>query len=546
MCDSGINQKKSGWRDKLPIPRLDETTLTHRMFGGYLRSQVRCTKCKYKSNTYDPFLDLSLEVSSKNIGSLYDALSEYTRKETLDAENKWKCSGCKKHVCATKQLTIFRPPLTLCIQLKRFSFGGGFGGFMHHQGYSHFASKGMGMMKGGSKVQKLIEFPATLKLPLSDGRKCEYDLSGVIVHIGGSATSGHYTAFVRRTGKNNSVQWLNMDDSFVELVPEKTVLRNKDAYVLFYCRKEVQLEMPSIPPTDVSERTNSSKDENRPKKRLAENQSIKIVSDQTNSDTDTVQYPSSNACEIRDIYKPAEPQRKPLSPNKESLSEGVITTSSNSIIRHGIEDDNAHSKPEKTSEPGQVVDIVESTSAKVNKTSDINNDAIEAIKKTHPSGPRKKEISLDMGSMGRVKVMLRSLKMRNKAWKPPLKSKCDPTKGNGLLGDRAIGCWDDNEDKEMEPRQDASLEKQEKIRATIFSDTKLHEKSRKRKMYLDSWDRALDAGKVKKVKAKASCEAENAATNNENPFHRIQQSMLQMKSGPKGFHKTSKQIRRNK
>jgi hypothetical protein len=37
---TGINPLKNGWRDRLPIPRLDETTLIHRMFGGYFRSQV--------------------------------------------------------------------------------------------------------------------------------------------------------------------------------------------------------------------------------------------------------------------------------------------------------------------------------------------------------------------------------------------------------------------------------------------------------------------------------------------------------------------------
>lgn len=243
----GINPKKSGWRDSLPIPRLDETTFVHRMFGGYLRSQVCCTKCDYKSNTYDPFLDLSLEVSSKKVNCVYSALKEYTRKETLDAENKWKCSGCNKRVCATKQLTCFRPPLSLCIQLKRFSFGSGMGGYMHHQfGYSHFAGKGMGMMQGGSKIQKSIDFPAELKLPLSDGRNCEYQLTGVVIHVGHSATSGHYTAFIRRQMKN-SHQWYHMDDSFVEQVKEKTVLRQRDAYVLFYCRKEVKLNLPNPP-----------------------------------------------------------------------------------------------------------------------------------------------------------------------------------------------------------------------------------------------------------------------------------------------------------
>ena len=108
---SGINQHASGWRDRLPVTRLDETTFMHRIFGGYFRSQVRCPKCSYRSNTYDPFLDLSLEISKKSSNSVIQALQQFTRKETLDSDNKWRCDGCKKYVCPSKQLTVFRPPL---------------------------------------------------------------------------------------------------------------------------------------------------------------------------------------------------------------------------------------------------------------------------------------------------------------------------------------------------------------------------------------------------------------------------------------------------
>ena len=244
---AGINQNVSGWRDRLPVPRLDETTFVHRIFGGYFRSQIRCRRCNYKSNTYDPFLDLSLEVSKKSSTSVLRALSEFTRKETLDAANQWKCSGCKKYVCATKQLTVFRPPLTLCIQLKRFAFDNfGFGqkfSKYHHGGY------GGG---GGSKITKPIEFPGSLNLPLSDNRNCQYTLTGVVIHVGGSASSGHYTAYVKKPGKNGTNQWYHMDDDYVGPVSEKTVLRQKDAYLLFYCRTEVKLEFPDPPSKSMS------------------------------------------------------------------------------------------------------------------------------------------------------------------------------------------------------------------------------------------------------------------------------------------------------
>jgi hypothetical protein len=48
LKEAGVNQHVSGWRDRLPIPRLDETTFIHRIFGGYFRSQVQCTSCSHR------------------------------------------------------------------------------------------------------------------------------------------------------------------------------------------------------------------------------------------------------------------------------------------------------------------------------------------------------------------------------------------------------------------------------------------------------------------------------------------------------------------
>ncbi|CAB9509650.1 Inactive ubiquitin carboxyl-terminal hydrolase 17-like protein [Seminavis robusta] len=237
LKEAGINQRASGWRDRLPVPRLDETTFVHRIFGGYLRSQLRCSKCGYCSNTYDPFLDLALEVSKKGISNVAEAFQEFTRKETLDSDNRWKCGGCNKRVRANKVLSVFRPPLSLCVQMKRFTFGG-------NSGFSSGYSRGM---FGGNKITKPIRFPAEMKLPLSDGRSCPYALTGVVIHVGSSSHSGHYTAYVKKPKADGSYQWYHMDDSFVEAVSEKTVLQEKDAYLLFYCRTEVKLEFPEPP-----------------------------------------------------------------------------------------------------------------------------------------------------------------------------------------------------------------------------------------------------------------------------------------------------------
>ncbi len=69
---------------KLP-PGVAETSFVSRVFGGRLRSQIKCA-CGRDSNTYDPFLDLSLEVV--RAASVDKALSRFCATEVLDGDNK--------------------------------------------------------------------------------------------------------------------------------------------------------------------------------------------------------------------------------------------------------------------------------------------------------------------------------------------------------------------------------------------------------------------------------------------------------------------------
>lgn len=43
--------------------KVAETTLISRVFGGYIRNELKCLSCNYSSKTYNHFQDLSLEVS---------------------------------------------------------------------------------------------------------------------------------------------------------------------------------------------------------------------------------------------------------------------------------------------------------------------------------------------------------------------------------------------------------------------------------------------------------------------------------------------------
>ncbi|PKU82820.1 ubiquitin carboxyl-terminal hydrolase 23 [Dendrobium catenatum] len=192
-------------------PSAYEKSLVHKIFGGQLRSQVKCMQCSYCSNKFDPFLDLSLEIV--RVDSLRKAFAHFTATEQLDGgERQYQCQRCKEKVQALKQLTIHKAPYVLAIHLKRF------GSSIH-----------------GQKINKKVEFEPTLDVKpfvsgVHDG-ELKYTLYGVLVHAGWSTHSGHYFCYVR----TSAGLWYSLDDNHVSQVSEKTVL-SREAYMLFYVR----------------------------------------------------------------------------------------------------------------------------------------------------------------------------------------------------------------------------------------------------------------------------------------------------------------------
>jgi ubiquitin C-terminal hydrolase len=75
------------------------------IFTGLMRSSVICNKCGNKSDTYDPFMDLSLPIKKKNVESLDNCLENYFSKEFIDCE--YKCSSCKKKTSVKYIFTKF-------------------------------------------------------------------------------------------------------------------------------------------------------------------------------------------------------------------------------------------------------------------------------------------------------------------------------------------------------------------------------------------------------------------------------------------------------
>ncbi|XP_069725154.1 ubiquitin carboxyl-terminal hydrolase 36-like isoform X1 [Phaenicophaeus curvirostris] len=102
----------------------ETATLVHQIFGGYLRSRVKCKACSLASDAYEPFLDLVVEI--EEVESIQQALNLFVRPETLCEENAYLCDKCKTKVPVIKCLSIHRASNVLTLSLKRFSiFTGG-------------------------------------------------------------------------------------------------------------------------------------------------------------------------------------------------------------------------------------------------------------------------------------------------------------------------------------------------------------------------------------------------------------------------------------
>uniref|UniRef100_A0A8C6P8N1 Ubiquitin carboxyl-terminal hydrolase n=1 Tax=Nothobranchius furzeri TaxID=105023 RepID=A0A8C6P8N1_NOTFU len=189
-------------------PKLDRqtqaTTLVHQIFGGYLRSRVKCSICKSVSDTYDPYLDIAVEI--RQAANIVRALELFVKPDFLSGENAYMCAKCKKKVPATKRFTVHRTSNVLTLSLKRFAnFSGG-------------------------KITKDVGYPEFLNIrpymSQSTGDPVMYGLYAVLVHSGYSCHAGHYYCYV----KASNGQWYQMNDSMVYSSNIKVVL-NQQAYI---------------------------------------------------------------------------------------------------------------------------------------------------------------------------------------------------------------------------------------------------------------------------------------------------------------------------
>lgn len=201
--------------------------------------------CGFTSTTYDPCVDISLNLGtstdaankpvklneSSSTSTLVGCLDLFTKPEKLGSDQKLYCQNCQERRDSSKQLSIRKLPLVLCLHIKRFE---------------HLLIRKM-----ARKIDSYLQFPFSLDLTpyLSSsivrnrfGNRIfafegdesnistEFEVFAVVTHSG-TLESGHYVTYLRLTN-----QWYKCDDAWVTEVDEGTV-RASQCYMMFYVQK---------------------------------------------------------------------------------------------------------------------------------------------------------------------------------------------------------------------------------------------------------------------------------------------------------------------
>lgn len=242
-------QKKAIEESKLDV-KAHCFTIIDIIFGGYFLSSVQCQKCKFKSEHFEPFFDLSLAITDP-IKNIRVAISNFFSNAILDGDNKFMCQRCTKvnakktYEAGIKSTKIAVPSNILTLHLKRFEanssmcLGGRRKNNARNNSIGNKSNKpnknkkkngneddetNYASCSGGDgyrKINKQIEFSEFLDISsytddmcynltkvnewpkINRGKPIWYSLFGVVNHSG-QLKGGHYTAYVKHEESSSS------------------------------------------------------------------------------------------------------------------------------------------------------------------------------------------------------------------------------------------------------------------------------------------------------------------------------------------------------
>ena len=187
----------------------------------YVLNCVACNECNHYSNSVSPYNSLCLslpETLTDNL-TIYNCFEQLFNTENID----YKCEKCGNKEGNRMQRKILSKPKTLVIILKKYVNRGPF----------------------QIKVNNMISYPEKLNIQnyYCNVDKVDYELYGVVNHMGRTLSSGHYYSYVREPVKDIAnidenitygEEWYECNDSHVGQIEKEEVMKSNNAYMLFY------------------------------------------------------------------------------------------------------------------------------------------------------------------------------------------------------------------------------------------------------------------------------------------------------------------------
>lgn len=180
------------------------------MFHGRSETMIQCLHCETPSFSYEKWNDLAAPLDlgegvDASQYSLLDLLQLQFDEEILKGDNMYECEVCQRKTEAYRKVSIETLPTVLTIRMVRF-----------------------GMDANGTleKIDTNCDIPTIVDLstcisPWAEVRSTQYELVGIVCHIGNSIERGHYISTVRspRDGK-----WDLCDDHNIATPPTDVIL----------------------------------------------------------------------------------------------------------------------------------------------------------------------------------------------------------------------------------------------------------------------------------------------------------------------------------
>lgn len=223
------------------------SNVIQQQFAGAYCYVTRCQKCGSESSREATFYELDINIRGHS--TLLSSLQHFLKEEKLEGENQYMCSLCDSKQNAVRSIQLQTLPPVLHLQLLRFVFD---------------VKKGQ-----KKKLNSYLVFGDVLDMSpflQQQAMTTVYDLTGVLIHRGPTAYSGHYVAHIQDT---DSKLWYRFNDeeitimkgSKLQLGKEEEIITadadsdctpapkapkgahsSKDAYMLVYSRRQPEKE----------------------------------------------------------------------------------------------------------------------------------------------------------------------------------------------------------------------------------------------------------------------------------------------------------------